>query len=221
MIADRWPEPNIYVSFRGGVAGGAHTHADLLSWNGVVGIERMIVDYNRAGYYAPSFGPRAPEIYERSPAAKNTLFIAGLSAYTADPKERRGPARVDETQFVLPSGPVARLDATRAFSLHAGGPLLVCRVFTLIGDKGILVLDRVEQRGPNPVEVRTHTDRTAEFGQTDVSLKGRFETARITFAADRPAVLRRAEAMLTDARATPPTVMRWQTLAGALDVTMA
>ncbi len=221
MIADRWPAPHLYASFRGGVDGGPHTHADMLSWNGVVGIERMILDYHQAGYYSPSFDGRAREIYERSPAAKNTLFIAGLSAYIDQPRSRSGPATARETQFVLPTGPAARLDATRAFYLGSGNPHLVCRVFTLLGDKGILVLDRVEMPAANPVEVRTHTEKRAEFGKSDVLLQGQFETARITFAADHPAVLHRAADLLTDARAVSPTMMRWQTLGSVRDVTMA
>lgn len=221
MLADRWPEPNVYASFRGGIAGGAHTHADLLSWNGVVGAERMILDYNHAGYYSPAFYARAREIPERSPVLKNTLFIAGISAYINESARRPGPARSKDSHFMLPTGPVARLDATRAFFLGSGNPRLVCRAFVLLDDKGVLVLDRVEQPAGNPVEVRTHTDRHAEFGTTDVLLRGDVETARLTFASDQPAVLRRAEAMLTDARAKPPVVMRWQSLNNVRNFTSA
>jgi hypothetical protein len=219
MVADRWPEPNVYASIRGGELGGAHTHEDLLSWNGVIGIERMICTVNKAGYYDTSWESRAWEIYERNAASENTLFIGGLSAYSG---RRNGtPASAATTRLMLPTGPALRLDATSAFWLTRNDPVLVCRVFAVLGDRGLLVLDRVLGQGNNPVEARAHTTKEAEFGKTDVLLKGEFETARLTFACDRPALLRRATALLTEARARPPTVIRWQTRGKVRDVTMA
>ena len=221
VVADRWPRPNVYAAIRGGELGGAHTHDDLLSWHGVVGGERMILSQFKAGYYSTSWEWRAKEVYERNAASKNTLFIAGVSAYSGEIERRGGFARAIPSTFDLPTGPALRLNATRAFPLTRGNPRLVARLFTVLGDRGLLVLDRVETPGANPVEVRTHTDRKATFGERDVRLEGTIETARLTFAADRPAVLRAAVAMLTDARAEPPTVMRWQTLNQERAVTMA
>jgi hypothetical protein len=43
----------------------------------------------------------------------------------------------------------------------------------------------------------------------------------MTFAADQPAVLRQATALLTDAKSKPPTVMRWQTVDSVKTVTLA
>lgn len=220
-VADRWPEPRIYAAVRGGVLGGPHTHDDLLSWHGVVGGERMILDLNKAGYYDSAWEWRAREIYERNPAAKNTLFIAGVSAYSGNNPRRGGFASATVSHFVLPSGPALRLDATRAMVLVRGNPRLVARLFAVLGDKGLLVLDRVITPGFNPIEVRTYTDKPATFGNQDVLLEGIQTRARMTFASDRPALLRRAVALLTDARAEPPTMMRWQTLNLVNSATMA
>ena len=221
MIADRWPKPTVYASVRGGELGGAHTHDDLLSWHGVVGIERMIHNICKAGYYDTSWQSRAKEIFERGTASANTLFIGGLSAFSGNHRRRGRPASAKTSHHLLPSGPALRLEATRAFDLTRRNPRLVCRLFAVLGDRGLLVLDRVEMPGRNPVEVRTYTAKEATFGETDVLLKGEFETARMTFAADRPAVLRRATALLTDGRAKPPTMMRWQTLGNVGRVTLA
>lgn len=218
MIADQWPAPNVYASVRMGPLGGpgSHAHHDLLSWNGLVGMERMILSYNQAGYYPPAFAGRAWEIYERSPMAKNTIFVAGLPP--ANP--RSGMAHAAESRFQLPAGPALRIDASSAYRLGHGAAR-VYRLFTVLGDRGLLVLDRVETRAANPVEVRAHTDKEAAFATNDVVLTGSCETARMTFASDRPAVLRRASALLTNPRAVPPTVMRWQTLDPVAAVTMA
>ena len=218
MLADQWPKPTIYAAVRGGELGGAHTHRDLLSWVGVVGIEKMIDDCGHGHIGSATYGQRGDEIYERSSAAKNTLFIGGLPPS----RGRRGQEPRAETQaFQLSTGPVLRLDASRGFWLGRGNPQFVARLFTVIEDKGLLVLDRVIGRADNPVEVRTYTRKDASFGERDVLLQGEFETARMTFAADVPAILRRAEALITNGNREPPVMMRWQTQGTPREVTMA
>lgn len=95
------------------------------------------------------------------------------------------------------------------------------RLFVVIDDKGVLVLDRVIGRAGNPVEARAYTMKEATFGENDVLLKGEFETARMTFAADRPAVLRRASGLVIQGSDPIPVMMRWQTLGRERDVTLA
>jgi len=222
MLADQWPRPTVYASVRGGQLGGHHTHIDLLSWHGVVGMERMIINLTASDYYQTAWAQRAHEIYEKGSASKNTLFMGGLSAYRGSPHQRGNrPAQADVTQYQLPAGPALRLDATRAYWLTRGEPQLVCRMFLLLEDRGLLVLDRVRTRGVHPVEARAYTEKQTTFGENSVLLEGEWETARMTYAADVPAVLREATALLTDGHRTPPTMMRWQTLGRESSVTFA
>ncbi len=222
MIADQWPNPSVYAAVRGGRLGGHHTHQDLLSWHGVVGTERMILNITGSDYYNTAWAGRAHEILEKGSASKNTLFIGGLAAYTGAPRQRGNEAaQAHASHFQLPTGPALRLDATRAYWLTRGEPTLVVRLFTTIDDRGLLVLDRVITRGAHPVEARAHTVREAGFGERDVLLRGELETARLTFASDQPAVLRRAEAVLTDGHRDPPTMIRWQTRHQTGSVTLA
>ncbi len=222
MLADRWPNPNVYAAVRGGQLGGHHTHQDLLSWHGVVGVERMILNITVSDYYNTAWAGRAHEIYEKGSASKNTLFIGGLAAYTGGPRQRGGrSAQAHASHFQLPTGPALRLDATAAYWLTRSEPRLVSRLFTTIDDRGLLVLDRIITQGQHPVEARAFTVKEAEFGERDVLLRGEFETARMTFAADQPAVLRRAVAVLTDGHRDPPTMIRWQTYRQANTVTLA
>lgn len=220
MLADQWPRPNIYASARGGTSAGlgGHAQADLLSWNAVVGREKMIHNIHEALYFPVGFHDRAADLYERNQTSKNTLFVGGVSARVGS---RRAGAKVDMSSFDLPCGPALRLDATSVFDYGGGQwPRQVCRLFVVVGDKGLLVLDRVVST-PVPVEARIHTRKKATFGVADVLLEGAVEKARMTFAADQPAVLRRATALLTDARAEPPTVIRWQTRDAVSAVTLA
>ena len=78
MLADQWPNPTIYASVRGGELGGAHSYNDLLSWNGVVGIEKMITSISGGRSSSAAFGARDKDIYERGSTSKNSLFIGGL-----------------------------------------------------------------------------------------------------------------------------------------------
>lgn len=217
MLADQWPRPNAYVAVRGGELGGAHTHSDLLSWEAVVGIEKMIDNSPMGRTSSAAFDARGHEIFERSIAAKNTLFIGGLGPS----RVRNGAPQAEATEMQLPTGPALRLDATKGFWLGRGNPQFVARLFVVIDDKGVLVLDRVLGRASNPVEARAYTMQDATFGENDVLLKGEFETARMTFAADRPAVLRHAAGLVIQGSDPVPVMMRWQTLGRERDVTMA
>ncbi len=221
MVADVWPRPNIYGAIRSGREIGSHSHDDFLTWHGMVGVERMVHTINEAGYYDTSWQGRAYDIFERSSAAKNTLFIGGLSTYRGTPPRAREKVQPDPISMQLPTGPALVVDATTAMWLTRNNPRLVRRMITTVEDKGLLVLDRKLGRGTNPVEARLHTHKDFEVAESSVVLRGEFEVARLTFASDQPAILRYNQAMLTNARATPPTVFRWQTLDRVRDVVLA
>lgn len=223
MVADQWPEPTIYASAKGGLLKGDHTHKDLLSWNGMIGLDRMICDIHQVPYYGPSFYKRGAEIYERSQMAKNTIFVSGISAYSFEYERFGGVARANVSHFKTKSGAALRLEATNAFFTgnRQKNPRFVGRLFVTIDDRALLVLDRIEIPGTEVIEVRSHTRKKATFSGNSVLLKGDFGMARMSFASDRPSVLRRATALLTNAKAKPPTMMRWQTLRGERKITMA
>lgn len=217
-LADRWPLPNVYAAARGGQLGGPHTHHDLLSWHGVVGQERMILSQWKADYLQSSWARRAHEIYERNHASKNGLIIAGLGPGV---RPGQGPVQAQPATYHLPTGPMLRLDASQSYWTTRANPKLVVRAFLILGNDGLLVLDRMVAPAGHPVEARAYTEKRATFAERDVLLEGDFETARMTFASDRPAVLREAVALLTNASADPPTMMRWQTVRSEPAVTMA
>jgi len=75
ILADRMPEPSIYMSVRGGTTRVPHGQQDLLSFNCVIGGEKLLAGVNSGEYLATTFSARRNEIFEISPASKNTLFI--------------------------------------------------------------------------------------------------------------------------------------------------
>lgn len=208
-MADQWPKPNAYVAFRGGQLGGAHTQDDLLSWHGVIGDEVMIRNIYSGHVSQNSYGSRRNDNYEISSSSKNSLFVGGLG-----PVGGRGqPAKAKTTTYVLPTGPMAVLEATRAMNTTRNRPRFVARAFLIINDKGLLVLDRViaPSGGGQPVEARGFTTQKATFGDSDVLLESDSETARMTFASNVDATLSEAVALLTFPKANPPKMIRWQT----------
>lgn len=209
MLADRWPEPTVYVAFRAGQLGGAHTQDDLLSWHGLVGKEFMIKNIYGGHVSQNSFGSRRNDLFEVSSQSKNSLLVGGLG-----PKGRRGErAKANTTLFDLPTGPMARLEATRAMDTTRNRPRFAARAFVIIGDHGLLVLDRViapSGKG-QPVEARMYTTKKATFSESDVLLEGDIETARITVASNVEATLSRAIALMSFPRPNTPTMIRFQT----------
>lgn len=209
VLADRWPRPNAYIAYRGGQLGGAHTQDDLLTWHGLVGNEVMVKNIYSGHVSQNSYGSRRTEIFEVSSRSKNSLFVGGLGPTGS----RHGPAKANTTQYKLPTGPMAVLEATRAINTTRNRPRYVARAFLIINDRGVLVLDRViaPSGGGQPVEVRTYTPRHATFGKTDVLLEGEFQTARMTFASNVESTLSRHTALMTFPRPDAPTMIRWQT----------
>lgn len=204
-MADQWPEPNIYVAFRAGQLGGPHTQQDLLTWFGAVGNEFMVRNINAGHVSQNAYAGRRNELYEVNSLSKNSLLVGGL--------QHVGDANANTTEYLLPTGPMALNEATKAYDTTRNRPSYVARAFLIIHDRGLLVLDRViaPRGGGQPVEVRTFTPRSATFTENDVLLEGEFETARMTFASNVPSTLSRHAALMTFPVPNPPTMMRWQT----------
>lgn len=222
FLADQWPEPQIYASVRGGVMTGDHTHADLLSWHGVINGERMITNITKSIGEPTGYYNRKYDVFEISQASKNTLFIAGISAYTGE-HPRYGLPSVETQSFSLASGPALLMDARNVF-VYSGSrrrPTMVKRLFTVLGSEALLVIDRVTSRISVPVEARAFTQQKATFGDVDVLLEGETQTARMTFASNRPTVLREAVALSTYGKTEPPTMIRFQTSKKANSIVLA
>src|SRR6185503_6503117 len=58
VLADRWPEPGLYLSIRGGTTEVPHSHRDLLSFHLVAGGEKMIENIGVEEYLDSTFGAR-------------------------------------------------------------------------------------------------------------------------------------------------------------------
>ena len=211
ILSDQRSSPGFYLSIRGGIGGwdAVHSHLDLLSFNCVIGKERLIENCSIKGgkeYLDTTFSGRRFELYETTPASKNTVLINGVGITNT--------SSVTTTQLAGEGWTGFRLDASSAMDyLYAGLSIVrsCVRLFLLLEGPCAIVLDRVELHNTGRMETRLHTLSRARFGQDRAEIHGRKERLQLAFASNVPSELYRAE----DALTTPgprSTMLRWCTL---------
>lgn len=203
-LADRWPQPYLYASIRGGTTEVPHGHLDLTSFHLTVGDEPLIVNLGNSEYLDTTFSPRRYEIFELTPPSKNVLLLNGVGI--------RRPATVRARALRLKEHPAVRLDATQAMGTsRSGDPAVRChvRLFVLLGKQALLIVDRVELKHFGRFETRYHTYARVTRDANEALLKGKRHALRILFAADIPW----HTDLATDAMTSPgpsPNLLRWR-----------
>ena len=204
ILADRMPTPRLYLSVRGGTTEVPHGHRDLMSFNCVIGEEALVANVNEGEYLDTTFGPRRYELFEMTPASKNTLLINGVGI--------AGNSTVRTQTVRVPGAVGIRIDGTRAFGVMRDGQAArFCgRLFLMLSGRVFLIIDRVELPFTGRVESRLHTYDEVSLGKRGARIRGRKERLRIAYASDVPASLHTA----IDAPTTPgkqATMLRWST----------
>jgi len=214
ILADRMPSPRLYLSVRGGTTEVPHGHRDLMSFNCVVGDEPLVANVNEGEYLDTTFSPRRFELFEMTPASKNTLLINGVGI--------AGKSTVRTQTVRLKGAEGIRIDGTRAFGqMRDGRTARFCgRLFLMLSGRAFLIIDRVELPFTGRVESRLHTHGDLRLGKEGARIKGQKERLRVAYASDVPASLHAA----ADAPTTPgreSTMLRWCTDGLYTAVTMA
>jgi len=179
-VADRMPDPNLYVSVRGGTTDAPHVHRDLMSFFLVAGGEKLIENVGVDDYLDTTFSARRYDLYETSAASKNAIFINGVGIGD------RVTVKTDPVQGAGFEG--FRIDATAAMGEMRDGPVAAfCgRAIVMIKKKGVLVIDRVEVPHAALVESRLHTFGKVSFGKADVLIRGKKARLQVSMAATAP-----------------------------------
>ncbi len=192
VIADRMPEPNLYASLKGGfIELRHHGHLDLMSFNCVVGDELMIPNICVSEYVDTTFSPRRGELFEMSPASKNTILVNGVGvAPNTSGKARR---------IEMPRAWGVRVDASKAMGVgrDAAAVKFCARTMLMLDSKALLIVDRVEVPFIARVESRLHTYCEVKTGKRGAKLTGDSERMTVAFASDVPAVLCTAQSAPT------------------------
>jgi hypothetical protein len=204
VLADRWPNPALYLAVRGGTTAVPHSHLDLTSFHCVVQDEGLIVNLGPHEYLDTTFGPRRWEVYEMTPASKNVVLVNGVGI--------ESPARVSSRALTVGGFPAVRLDATEAMGRMRDGAVARFhgRLFVLFDDEAALVLDRIELRHFGRSEARFHTFGQVEAGAAKAHIRGERRRMTMAFASDVPCRVREA----VDASTSPAResrMIRWCT----------
>ena len=206
ILKDADAEPPLYLTVRGGTTDVPHGHRDLLSFHCVVGNEKLISNLSPDEYLDTTFSPRREELFEITPASKNTILINGVGIASG--------SALDSTDIVqLPGAEGLRLEATSAMSVMRDGPAaLFCgRLFLLLDEHALLIIDRAMLPHPGRIESRMHT--FADVRQSDCSavLRGAESVLSVAYAATVPALLVSATTAPTTPTTASATVLRWCT----------
>lgn len=202
-LADRFPQPHLYLSVRGGTTEVPHGHMDLLSYHLVVEDEAMISNLGVGEYLDTTFSSRRYELFETTPPSKNTILVNGVGIAR--------PSRVD-TALVAGAGVRGvRLDASGAMGESRNGAAVrFCgRLILLLHEQAVLVLDRVVLPFPARVESRQHSFATPTVGEAQVGLRGKRQHLSLRYAADQPALLATARNAPTTPTQEGAHVLRW------------
>jgi hypothetical protein len=216
ILADRTSDPPLHMTLRGGTTQVPHGHRDLLSFHCVVGRERLIASLGPAEYLDTTFSSRRDELFEISPASKNTILINGVGIAAG--------SALDCTELIhLRGAKGLRFEATTAMGEMYDGPAAqFCGRWALLLEHGAyLIVDRVRLPRVGRVESRLHTFAGVQIEEDEAVLCGEQECVRVAYACNVPALLCTATTAPTTPTELAATVLRWCTERQHEDVVMA
>lgn len=192
ILADRMPNPNVYISVRGGSTRVPHSHLDLLSFNCVVGNEKLICNIGPAGYLDSTFSGRRWELFEMSPQSKNTLLINGVGIT---------PGSAVVTRCVnFNNARGVHMDAASAMGAGRDTEAAMrCERYVLMlqSNRAALVVDRVRLPHAGLIEQRFHSMAEIAIENLTARFRGTNQELHAACACDQPTVLLRAGTALT------------------------
>jgi hypothetical protein len=214
-VADRMPDPNLYVSVRGGTTDAPHVHRDLMSFHVVVGKEKMIDNVPVEDYIDTTFSSRRFELYETAASSKNAIFVNGVGV--AD-------RSTVQTKVVEGRGYRGfRIDATSAMGEMRDGRMVdFCgRLILLLKEEAVLVVDRIEVPHVALVESRMHTFLSAKFNDGEALISGKRERLHVSYDSTEPTRLKQGMGMQTHPATDGDTILRYVTTGKISEVTLA
>lgn len=203
IIADKLPNPNLFLAVRGGTTEVPHGHRDLTSFHLVMGKQSVITNLGVNEYLDTTFSPRRFELYDTTPESKNVILINGVGI--------TAPSTVI-TKKVTPAPGVTgfHIDATSAMGVMRDGPAANTnqRYYLLLEGAAVLIVDIVEAGQLARFESRLHTP-LAVTGEGPLLLQKDAFTASLTLVSTVKNTLLKATALQTSPSANPATVIRW------------
>jgi len=209
ILADRMPDPSLYLSVRGGRQGPDVPHGvlNLLSFHCVVGTERLIDSIGIEGgndYLETTFSDRRRDLPEAGPFTKNTLFLNGVGI--------NDPGQAATMALAGRGWKGFRLDVTGSIYWYEAATVKFCaRLFLMMEGPFALIVDRADLSATGRMEARFHTFSKVHFKGDQAEIAGRKERLTVACAATVPSGLYSAEDALTTHPDKRSTMLRWCT----------
>ena len=206
ILADRLPNPNLYMSIRGGTTQVHHSHRDLLSFHCIVQDEAMIRDLDNPPYLDTSFSPRREELLEIAPVMHNGLFLNGVGIASK--------SSLDATETVEAPGVLGfRLVATTAMGSIMDGPAAAfCgRLALMLEGRAFLLIDAATLHQLGYLESRMHSLQNVEMRESGALIQAERASLRVAYASTVPAQAALHGSLPTLVSGEPAKVLRWGT----------
>lgn len=216
VLADRQPEPKLYMSIRGGTTMVPHGHCDLMSYNMVVKDEKLIGNEGNAEYLDTTFSSRRYDLPDINAQFKNTILINGVGVFY-------GAALNSTRVFNHPKVSGVRMEGTAAMGSSRGNEAAISfcgRLVLLLHNKAFLIIDRAMTKHPARMESRLHTHAKVAMYRQSACLHGKREKLRLAYASTVPGLLVSATTAPTTPTAETARMLRWCTRAIHTDMTL-
>ncbi len=146
-LASRWPDPEIYLSFKSGDLSANHTHLDLNSFQLIAWGEPLAVDLGPPEYAEEYFGTDRWQFYQATTAAHNCILIDGRGQTPGTKGKIVNWEEQPRYTYLIGDASDAYDPGTR-----------VCRRHLVFIDRRYFVLlDEIVAAAPVSVEARLHT----------------------------------------------------------------
>lgn len=216
VMADRELRPSLFMTVRGGTTEAPHGHMDVTSFHAGVHDEPVIFNQGINEYLDTTFSPKRFFLYDSTPASKNVVLVSGAGVVH--------PSKVT-TKIVSLSPQLTgfHMEAAQAMGMmhEIAAVNQYNRLFLMIDNQALLVLDHVILPQPGRMESRLHTPMTISPAMSMaesiasspkhssvLQLTGKQQKAEIHLACSEPARVFQAVTL-----ATTPTrdirVIRW------------
>ncbi len=186
-LSEGMPEPDTYMSVRGGTCQVPHSHTDLMAFWFQAGDEQLLINAPDGTYLDTTFSNRRFELYGCRSQSKNTILLNGVGVTPE--------ATSVTTQFATDEFVGIHVDCSDCFGElgnYGGDWVEHCsRSVVNLGGGRYLLADHVRFHNEGQFEARFHTFADVNISDQDVaSLDGETYTAKLRIWASEPVAIR-------------------------------
>jgi len=176
-MADRWPDPSLYVSFKTGDLSASHSQQDMNSLQLQVDREMILFDLGSPGLSKAMSSDDREKTYEARASSHNTLIVAGRDQSIDACGEIVANGCGDGYRYLLGDAGTACGEDARFFR----------HVVMLVDPAdqaglGVVVLDEIQLSSPQTVELFWHTPGMVELQDQTMSGTVVGQMSRLHFA---------------------------------------